>query len=420
MSGVNSAGNPVGQKRKYRRHPKQTLQVYYGLTELFTQADEFAPERPPSAYVIFSNQMRDKLKGQDLSFTEIAKIVGEHWQELSPQEKEPCERQAQALKEKYYAELNEYKKTPRYTEYQEYLAEFKARDNSKKPKSEAETVGSTRSNSQDRGDKHSELQHDVSRMRIAQSPTTLGKSDNKIAWIGSMSPGSQARRYSVASHRGEDELDKAFFPHVSGFRPLSSEAPTEDGLWASASSKRQGRPLHLLSGPTHSSSNSTDGIAHNANASPSPSMMYQNLTSGDNQVYPPRRVTTTTNTLPSPIPALTRNGTTKSSISESSVSSSSWSTNSLSAINETNVQSHRVLPPPTPSAAPTDGASRSKAQSSKPSNPGSSLSELSSLDSRTKSSLATLLRAGEQLDRDAEQKIPISNITRPRDRPWES
>ena len=72
-------------------------------------------------------EMRDKLKGQDLSFTEIAKIVGESWQVLSVQEKEPCERQAQALKEKYYTNLTEYKKTPQYALYQEYLADFKAK-----------------------------------------------------------------------------------------------------------------------------------------------------------------------------------------------------------------------------------------------------------------------------------------------------
>lgn len=73
--------------------------------------------------------MRDKLKGQDLSFTEIAKIVGERWQVLASHEKEPCERQAQKLKERYYVDLIEYKKTPQYAQYQEYLAEFKAKHN---------------------------------------------------------------------------------------------------------------------------------------------------------------------------------------------------------------------------------------------------------------------------------------------------
>lgn len=72
-------------------------------------------------------EIRDQLKGKDLSFTEIAKLVGERWQELGPNEKEPCEREAQALKDKYYSELRQYKKTPQYKQYQDYLIEFKAK-----------------------------------------------------------------------------------------------------------------------------------------------------------------------------------------------------------------------------------------------------------------------------------------------------
>lgn len=103
---------PQGAKRKYRRHPKP---------------DENAPERPPSAYVIFSNKMREELKGRNLSFTEIAKLVGENWQALSPSEKEPYEQQAFTDKERYNNELAEYKKTPQFKDYSQYLAEFKAR-----------------------------------------------------------------------------------------------------------------------------------------------------------------------------------------------------------------------------------------------------------------------------------------------------
>ncbi|KAF2759323.1 hypothetical protein EJ05DRAFT_527525 [Pseudovirgaria hyperparasitica] len=125
-------------KRKYRRHPK---------------ADEHAPERPPSAYVIFSNQMREELKGQELTFTEIAKVVGERWQVLSPDAREGYEREANTAKEKYYAELAEYKKTPQYAEYQEYLKEFKAKhattqSEGKRSKLETETSNGSTSNNQ--------------------------------------------------------------------------------------------------------------------------------------------------------------------------------------------------------------------------------------------------------------------------------
>lgn len=105
-------GGPQGAKRKYRRHPKP---------------DDNAPERPPSAYVIFSNKMREELKGRNLSFTEIAKLVGENWQNLSPAEKEPFEQQAFTAKERYSNELAGYKTTESYREYSQYLADFKAR-----------------------------------------------------------------------------------------------------------------------------------------------------------------------------------------------------------------------------------------------------------------------------------------------------
>lgn len=75
----------------------------------------------------YSTEIREELKGQDLSFTEIAKLVGERWQVLAPELRDKCEHQAATAKEKYYNELNNYKKTLQYSQYQGYLAEFKAK-----------------------------------------------------------------------------------------------------------------------------------------------------------------------------------------------------------------------------------------------------------------------------------------------------
>ncbi|KAK6402110.1 hypothetical protein LTR95_019111, partial [Oleoguttula sp. CCFEE 5521] len=102
----------VNGKRRYRRHPK---------------VDEYAPDRPPSAYVLFSNYTRADLKGSDPSFTEIAKTVGERWRVLAQDEKAAYESRSQAAKDKYYSELSEYKKTSKFAEYQIYLADFKAK-----------------------------------------------------------------------------------------------------------------------------------------------------------------------------------------------------------------------------------------------------------------------------------------------------
>ncbi|OQN95173.1 hypothetical protein B0A48_18699 [Cryoendolithus antarcticus] len=102
----------VNGKRRYKRHPK---------------ADEYAPDRPPSAYVLFSNQTRADLKGSDPSFTEIAKTVGERWRVLAQDEKATYESRSQAAKDKYYSQLSGYKKTSKFAEYQIYLADFKAK-----------------------------------------------------------------------------------------------------------------------------------------------------------------------------------------------------------------------------------------------------------------------------------------------------
>ncbi|KAL7950813.1 hypothetical protein V8C42DRAFT_131425 [Trichoderma barbatum] len=98
-----------GPKRKYRRHPKP---------------DDNAPERPMSAYVLFSNKLRESLKGEGHSFTVIAKLVGEHWQSLPLAEREIYEAQARASKERYYREMAVYKETPEYRKYMNYLEEF--------------------------------------------------------------------------------------------------------------------------------------------------------------------------------------------------------------------------------------------------------------------------------------------------------
>ncbi|EXJ71054.1 uncharacterized protein A1O5_06047 [Cladophialophora psammophila CBS 110553] len=125
------SGPPPETKRKYRRHPKP---------------DENAPERPPSAYVIFSNKVREEVKEQNLSFTQIAKLVGDRWQKLDPSGKEPFEAQASTAKEKYNIQLSAYRKTEEYRDYMAYLSEFKARhgqsSEAKRPKLEQESSGS--------------------------------------------------------------------------------------------------------------------------------------------------------------------------------------------------------------------------------------------------------------------------------------
>ena len=71
--------------------------------------------------------MREDLKGRNLTFTEIAKLVGENWQNLSQAEKEPFETQSQTAKDKYSQDLAVYKHAPEYKKYRVYLQDFKAK-----------------------------------------------------------------------------------------------------------------------------------------------------------------------------------------------------------------------------------------------------------------------------------------------------
>ncbi|KAL0078731.1 hypothetical protein J3Q64DRAFT_1643871 [Phycomyces blakesleeanus] len=105
------AGDSQPPKRTYRRHPRQ---------------DKNAPVKPPSAYIMFSNHARTELKDQNLTFSELAKIVGDRWKNLSFAEKQEYERTAMRAKDEYSAQFDRYRRTPEYKSHQEYLKEFKS------------------------------------------------------------------------------------------------------------------------------------------------------------------------------------------------------------------------------------------------------------------------------------------------------
>lgn len=100
----------VPTKRKYRRHAKP---------------DRHAPVKPPSAYIMFSNDARAELKHQNLSFADMAKIVGDQWKNLSHAKKQHYERMAMRAKDEYLAALEQYRQTPQYQQYKNYLDDFK-------------------------------------------------------------------------------------------------------------------------------------------------------------------------------------------------------------------------------------------------------------------------------------------------------
>jgi hypothetical protein len=119
------------RKRGYVHHPKP---------------DPNAPERPYSAYVVFAKAVRDELKSQPLSFTDIAKEVGERWQHLTPEEKQSWKRQAAIPREKYKVSLAKYQQSESHWHYLQYLAEFRSAQAAKRGNAAPHKIGQLRKN----------------------------------------------------------------------------------------------------------------------------------------------------------------------------------------------------------------------------------------------------------------------------------
>lgn len=66
---------------------------------------------------MFSNQVRTELKDYNMSFTDLAKIVGDRWKSITPDEKEQYDRTALKAKEEYLEALAKYEQTDDHKVY---------------------------------------------------------------------------------------------------------------------------------------------------------------------------------------------------------------------------------------------------------------------------------------------------------------
>ncbi|KAI9016426.1 high mobility group box domain-containing protein [Phycomyces nitens] len=110
----NTPGDSTGRlwKRKYQRHAKP---------------DKNCPLKPSSAYVMFSNDVRAELRARNMTFTELAKLVGDRWKNLNHDDKQRYETNAMLARKQYQVRLEEYQRTDDFKEYQEYIRDFKAK-----------------------------------------------------------------------------------------------------------------------------------------------------------------------------------------------------------------------------------------------------------------------------------------------------
>jgi len=82
--------------------------------------DVNAPARAPSAYMLFCDSNRKKVtkNNPDCSMTELSTIFGQMWSEIDEKTKQPFMKKSCMLKDKRYKEMESYKLSPEYAEYQ--------------------------------------------------------------------------------------------------------------------------------------------------------------------------------------------------------------------------------------------------------------------------------------------------------------
>lgn len=90
--------------------------------------DTNAPKRSKTSYFLFGDSVREatKLEHPKAKITEIARIIGAKWKELSDDEKRPFADEAKRLKALYNEEMARYKDSDEERAYQRKLDEWKA------------------------------------------------------------------------------------------------------------------------------------------------------------------------------------------------------------------------------------------------------------------------------------------------------
>eukprot|EP00073_Rattus_norvegicus_P029124 XP_006248877.1 PREDICTED: high mobility group protein B1 [Rattus norvegicus] len=88
-------------KARYEREMKTYIPPKGETKKKFK--DPNAPKRPPSAFFLFCSEYRPKIKGEHpgLSIGDVAKKLGEMWNNTAADDKQPYEKKAAKLKEKY-------------------------------------------------------------------------------------------------------------------------------------------------------------------------------------------------------------------------------------------------------------------------------------------------------------------------------
>jgi len=78
------------------------------------------PKRPMSAFMLFAADRRAEVQKTTTKVTDVLKVIGQMWKEVSEADKQPFQEEAARLKSEYLINDKAYKQTD---EYQNYLVE---------------------------------------------------------------------------------------------------------------------------------------------------------------------------------------------------------------------------------------------------------------------------------------------------------
>jgi len=102
-----------GQVQQVVQQPQKVVAANTGNTKVNQKPikDPNAPKKPLSAYFLFSQEERLKVKAEnpDYSITEVAKELGKRWATLDPTIKNSYEQRYQDARKVYESEMNSYK-----------------------------------------------------------------------------------------------------------------------------------------------------------------------------------------------------------------------------------------------------------------------------------------------------------------------
>ena len=102
---------PVNDKSSQGKKPSKNVPKSVASPASKTKKDPNAPKVPSTAWFLFSADERLKVKAEDpsLTFGEIAKLIGQRWKEVDPEDKKRYEKIAEEGKKKYDIDMAAYK-----------------------------------------------------------------------------------------------------------------------------------------------------------------------------------------------------------------------------------------------------------------------------------------------------------------------